>query len=239
MNVITEPAPTFFVEPSIENPLGPKSKEISGWIKEYSVLFLNQFGELSLQKLNGIGWQEISESPNGQLCKADFGINKASPIDISQYRKDIFAGKLQFTGKGLCAYSTYLVGSAIAEKYPEADLKWVELYTDLTETTKPDEIWPERHQVLEVSFPGEKPFVIDLTYGQVNHTQRVLIKPTAEINQNYPDEKRVELTKLDFQEESNRFIEQIRGRKFLNPISEKDLTVLKSIFDQIVIPLAE
>ena len=171
--------------PHLESELGEKSTELSEWLESKIAQFNQCFSEISLKKLGGLGWQDITVNEAGEdgLCKFDFG-KEIYRLDPVVEEDAIKSGRIVFTGARLCGYSTYVAAKAVARKYPEAKMYWLKVSADMTERTNSNLIGKD-HQILEVTFPNEQPITVDLTYAQVNRKKPLLVASTSELDKLY------------------------------------------------------
>lgn len=171
--------------PRLESELGEKSTELLEWLESRIAQFKQCFSEISLKKLGGLGWQDITVNEAGEeeLCKFDFG-KEIYQLDPVVEENAIKSGRIVFTGARLCGYSTYVAAHAVARKYPEAQMYWLKVSADMTERTNSNLIGKD-HQVLEVTFPNEQPITVDLTYAQVKREKQLLVASTSALDKIY------------------------------------------------------
>lgn len=219
--------------------LGPRTQEIVNWVRQHEALFLSRLADLSLQKLGGLGWQEISPEPNQEsgLCKFSFG-KQSQVLNPEVSKEDIYSGKIQFTGAELCGYGTYILGEAIHEIYPGAELYWVIIYADRSErdpTKRP--IYPQKHHVLEIKMPDEQAVVFDTTYGQIRHDRRFLITPSENLRKHYnvPEPSDIIDERCDWKTAKEKFIKELLD---IGGLTNDDVTNLKSQFSTQVMQLS-
>jgi hypothetical protein len=220
----------------VSSEIGVRTDEAINWVNSHTGLFLSRLADLSLQKLNGLGWQEITSDETVGLCKFDFGNDQ--PLEKTMLKKGIKDGKIQFTGRQTCGYATAAFRVAMTEKFPDAQLTWVTLDADMSERTETSATQPAKHHLLEVTFPNEPPTLFDLTYGQVDHKRRLLVTPSSHVNTQYRDPYREEddITRVKFQDARAKFDAELTQEGMLD---QNDLRHLSDTFFKDVIQLQE
>ncbi len=190
----------------------PKEELSAAKVKEYiekgAPKFLAHLSHYSLDRMNGLGWEEIGNNDEfGGTQKFAFGPGTTVP-EGAAFNTAIQAGKIKFTGKRLCQYATYVAGEAMRRNFPEVKLSWVTLNTDMTERHMESPLFPEKHHLLQFQVREETAVVTDLTYGQVRNQQQVLFVSPENLEEVYPDPKRLagEIEIIPFETKEKEFL---------------------------------
>lgn len=200
---------------------------VKTWIETGAKKLKDHLGQLSLEALGGLGWQEIGEKDEfGGACKFSFGKGEWE-LDPVTLAKGISEGKIIFTGRRLCAYTTHILGEALSRKFPEARVSWVTLYADMGERPE-GPYFPELHHLLQFQLAEEEATAVDLTYGQVNHTQPLLFIPSRDIEMTYKDPTRLEgeIEVVDFSARKEQFLKE----KPTSYLTDTDLEEMIQLF---------
>jgi len=214
--------------PTKEFNFGSQTTEMVDWLGKNLAPFYDHLARLSLDKLNGKGWEEITYDE--QIGWMKFPYDDSHPLDETEFVEK--SAHLIFTGKFLCGHFAYIVGKAIKYKFPDIDLKLIKLGVQMSEQKDSENHPALDHRLLELKFENELAVLADFSYGQIRHSTSVVIVPVDEINQYFPNPYRKsndEIERIDFIEAEGRMEREFQ--EGASRLSEQDLNDLVQIFN--------
>jgi len=99
------------------------------WLSQNTDTFWEQLQDFSFKWLDALGWEKI-DRPFLKLRKKSIANFTEAELKSGIHAKAYQSGELQFTGYGLCGYTTLIASEAIRKKYPQAKLSWIKILCD-------------------------------------------------------------------------------------------------------------